>query len=292
MNMFVFVRRMAALLFGVMVFTVASAQGPAPEGQDDIGKKIAALNWQHGPAKGRLGTNSSIDLPAGYMILDNADTQKFMEFTENFSNDRQFLAAPEDLSWFAVFSFDDTGYVKDDETIEPDPILQSAKEGTQQGNEERRQRGWDELTVLGWRFQPQYDRQARLLEWAMRLKSGGSADELVNYETRILGRSGVTSVVLVADSAGLDPAVADLKRVLTGFSYDPGQRYTEFRAGDHVAEFGLAALIAGGAAAVATKKGFWAVLAAFFVKIWKLVMLAIVGIGAVIKKFFTGKSAD
>ena len=222
MNMFVFVRRMAALLFGVMVFTVASAQGPAPEGQDDIGKKIAALNWQHGPVKGRLGANSSIDLPAGYMILDNADTQKFMEYTENFGNDREFLAAPEDLSWFAVFSFEDTGYVKDDETIDPDPILQSAKEGTQQGNEERRQRGWDELTVLGWRFQPQYDRQARLLEWAMRLKSGGSADELVNYETRILGRSGVTSVVLVADSAGLDPAVADLKRVLTGFSYDPG----------------------------------------------------------------------
>jgi uncharacterized membrane-anchored protein len=292
MKALVSVRRMAALLFGVMMFTVASAQGPAPEGQDDIGKKIAALNWQHGPTKGRLGTNSSIELPAGYMILDNADTQKFMEFTENFSNDHQFLAAPEDLSWFAVFSFDDTGYVKDDETIEPDPILQSAKEGTRQGNEERRQRGWDELTVLGWRFQPQYDRQARLLEWAMRLKSGSSSDELVNYETRILGRSGVTSVVLVADSAGLDPAVSDLKRMLTGFSYDQGQRYTEFRAGDHVAEFGLAALIAGGAAAVATKKGFWAVLAAFFVKIWKLVIVAVLGIGAVIKKFFTGKSSE
>jgi len=107
--------------------------------------------------------------------------------------------------------------VKDDETIEPDPILQAAKEGTQQANADRRERGWDELTVLGWRFQPQYDREARLLEWALRLKSGNSPDEVVNYETRILGRSGVTNVVLVANAAGLDPAVADLKGVLKGF---------------------------------------------------------------------------
>ena len=289
MDVSAFARRAAALVLGVMFAAGAFAQEPA---QDDIGQKIAALHWQHGPVKGRLGANSSIDLPAGYMLLDNPDTRKFMEYTENFSSEREFLVATENLSWFAVFSFDETGYVKDDETIEPDPILQAAKEGTQQANADRRERGWDELTVLGWRFQPQYDREARLLEWALRLKSGNSPDEVVNYETRILGRSGVTNVVLVADSAGLDPAVADLKRVLKGFDYDPGQRYTEFRAGDHVAEFGLAALIAGGAAAVATKKGFWAVIAAFFVKAWKLVVVAVAGIGAVIKKFFTRKSAD
>jgi len=57
-----------------------------------------------------------------------------------------------------------------------------------------------------------------------------------------------------------------------------------------VAEFGLAALIAGGAAAVATKKGFWAVIAGFFAAAWKFIAVAVVGLLAWLRSLFKGKS--
>jgi len=64
-------------------------------------------------------------------------------------------------------------------------------------------------------------------------------------------------VVLVSSPETLDQSVGSLKKALGGYDFTRGEKYAEFRPGDHVAEFGLAALIAGGAAAVATKKGFW-----------------------------------
>jgi uncharacterized membrane-anchored protein len=89
---------------------------------------------------------------------------------------------------------------------------------------------------------------------------------VVNYNTRILGRRGVTSVTVVADPEGLDEAVRDFKTVIQNFSYVNGERYDEYKQGDKVAEYGLAALVAGGAAAVAVKSGaakwLWKVLVA------------------------------
>jgi uncharacterized membrane-anchored protein len=57
-----------------------------------------------------------------------------------------------------------------------------------------------------------------------------------------------------------------------------GERYAEFKQSDRVAEFGLAALIAGGAAALATKKGFWAIIAGFLAAAWKFVAAAVIGV--------------
>jgi uncharacterized membrane-anchored protein len=95
---------------------------------------------------------------------------------------------------------------------------------------------------------------------------------VVNYNTRILGRHGVTSAAVVADPQDLDQAVGAFKTVIQNFSYVDGERYAEYKQGDKVAEYGLAALVAGGAAAVAVKSGAakW---------LWKL--LVAVGIAAI-----------
>jgi uncharacterized membrane-anchored protein len=61
--------------------------------------------------------------------------------------------------------------------------------------------------------------------------------------------------------------------------------------GDKVAEYGLAALVLGGAAAIATKKGLWAVIVGFLVKGWKLVAIAVAAVGASLRKLFGKKNA-
>jgi uncharacterized membrane-anchored protein len=83
--------------------------------------------------------------------------------------------------------------------------------------------------------------------------------------------------------------VASFKTALAGFDFNSGEKYSEFRAGDHVAEFGLGALVLGGAAAVAAKTGFWKVLLAGLAAGWKAIAVAVAAAGAAIKKLFTRK---
>ena len=250
---------------------------------------LAELDWQVGPTEGSIGNKAKIHVPDGYVFLGKEDTKKLMEIMENIPGENEYVFAPNDLSWFAVFEFDPVGYVKDDEKLDAQSLLDTVKIGTEQGNVERRERGWSTMTILGWRFQPRYDKQNKLLEWAFLAKEDKSNSQIINYNTRLLGRTGVMEVVLVADPEILDTAVAAFKDTIKGYNFVPGERYAEYRQGDRIAEFGLAALIAGGAAAVATKKGFWAALVGFFVAAKKLIIAAVIGLLAWIGSLFKRK---
>jgi len=50
--------------------------------------------------------------------------------------------------------------------------------------------------------------------------------------------------------------------------------------------------VLGGAAAIATKKGFWAILAGFFAAAWKFLIAAAIGVGAWLRKLFARKGTD
>jgi uncharacterized membrane-anchored protein len=154
-----------------------------------------------------------------------------------------------------VFFFDPSGYVRDDEKLDADAILRSLQEGDRRSNEERRRLGMPAISTMGWHVPPHYDSSSRQLEWGVRLRSDDGR-EMVNYTIRLLGRRGVMRATLFCDPQTLDRDIADFRTALAGYSFTPGERYSEFRAGDRVAEYGLAALILGGAAVVATKTGF------------------------------------
>ena len=59
------------------------------------------------------------------------------------------------------------------------------------------------------------------------------------------------NAILVCEPATLEADIRAFKTILTGFSFDAGERYAEFRTGDKVAEYGLTELIIRGAAATA-----------------------------------------
>ena len=67
----------------------------------------------------------------------------------------------------------------------------------------------------------------------------------------------------VSDPTSLDKDIRSFKTSLAGFSFNSGQQYSEYRIGDKVAEYGLAALIVGGAAAAAAKSGAFKFLGKF-----------------------------
>ena len=186
----------------------------------------------------------------------------------------------------AFFNFNEVGYVKDDEKLDPDDILGSIREGTKAGNEEREKRGWDTMEILGWSFQPQYDQQINALEWAILAQMQQSGSQVINYNTRLLGRRGVMEVVVATDPELLTTSIANFKSLVPGYQFSTGEKYAEFKEGDHIAEYGLAALITGGAAAVAAKKGWLAAIGVFLLKMWKLLVVGVVAVGAGFRKFF------
>jgi uncharacterized membrane-anchored protein len=241
------------------------------------------VNWQEGPSIGNLGEIADVHIPAGYVFADANDTRKIMEVMQNpVSGNELGFVSPAGEDWFILYEFDDVGYVRDDEksSLDADAMLASIKKGTEEGNKERRRRGWPTMTILGWEQTPRYNEVTHNLEWAIRGESEGNP--VINYNTRLLGRGGVMRVTLVTDPSTLSPTLPKFKSVLAGFSFSQGHKYAEFRQGDKMAKYGLSALVVGGAAAVAVKTGAakW---------LWKLIVVAVLGIGGLFKKLFSGK---
>ncbi len=249
--------------------------------------ELDKLAWIKGPATVSLPGNADIQIPAGYVSLNAKDTLKFLELNENLGSGDEVLVGPDDLTWMAYLTYADEGYVKDDEKIDPDALLKSLQDSTAAANVERKKRGWEELHVTGWTVAPNYNATTQRLEWATRNKS--ASGEGSNFFTKILGRRGHTSVQMVASLDDLPAAEAALNDVLGGFNYGAGDRYADYKPGDKVAEYGLAALVVGGAAAVATKKGFFGVIAAFFAAAWKFIVVAMVAGLASLRKLFAKK---
>lgn len=253
--------------------------------QENSQKEIS-IDWLNGPAKAKLGELAEINVPASYHFASSDDTKRLMELFGNRPTERELgYIAPAGDQWFMVFEFDEAGYIKDDEknSLDADKILQGFKDGDKEANKWRREQNLPELEVIGWHKKPAYDPVTNNLEWATLYQSQGKKG--INYNIRYLGRKGVMEVVIVADEKNLDKVVASAKKILTSYSFVTGNKYSEFRDGDKIAEYGLAALVGGGALAVAAKSGL-------LQKFWKFIVIAVVGAGAFIKKLFTGRKTE
>ncbi|MBW8824607.1 MAG: DUF2167 domain-containing protein [Xanthomonadales bacterium] len=274
-----------------LLFAFALALLAAPAFADDSSAQadpVDQLAWQVGPVTARVGSQATLQVPKGHRFLDSANSHKLEELMHNPPSEGElYTLAPDDLHWIALLSFDAIGYVEDDEKLDADALLKSVQEGTEASNEERRKRGWGAIHATGWSFKPQYDSQSHRLEWAIIGENEQTKGQTINYNTRLLGRHGVMNVVVLADPETVTASIGEFKGLLPGYDFNDGERYAQFKAGDHVAEIGLAALITGGAAAIAAKKGLFATIGIALVKFWKLLLVGFAACGAAIKRFFS-----
>jgi uncharacterized membrane-anchored protein len=255
----------------------------------DIETELGKLAWQSGPTEARIGDKATIKVPAGYLFLDDKNTRRFLELVGNPPRDGFYLFAPKALNWFAVFNFDASGYVKDDEKIDPDALLKSLKDSDEGANEERQRLGLSKIYTDGWEIPPHYDSQTKRLEWGTRLRNDQGRTN-VNYTSRLLGRTGVMSATLVTGKSTLAADTAAFNSALQQYSFVSGEQYAEFKQGDKLAAYGLGALVLGGAAAVAAKKGLFTIIGGFLVAFWKIIAGVLVAGAAGFKSLFKKKS--
>jgi uncharacterized membrane-anchored protein len=264
--------------------SITAVMAPALAQKADSGVKS---NMLKGPAKAHLDTYAEIKVPEGYVFIDGKGTRSLLKAKgEPTSGHEVGLLVSTNESWSVFFEFSDIGYVKDDDKdkLDPDKLLDSIKRGTAEANKERERAGNPPLQIVGWEVPPKYDATTHNLEWAIRATSEGRP--LLNYNTRLLGRKGVMEVVLVVDPEKLKETLPVFRNLLTGYTFSSGQTYAEYRQGDKVAKYGLAALVLGGAAVGAAKLGLLGPLLIFLKKAWKLVVVAVAAVAASIKKFF------
>jgi uncharacterized membrane-anchored protein len=250
--------------------------------------QLPKVNWVPGPAQVVLGRAAQLDLADGYVFLNAADARKLLAAVGNVPDGSELgLVAPaaDDQNWFVVFDYSEVGYVRDDEKdkIDPAGILKGIREGTEEANKVRRRKGIPGLHVIGWNQEPYYDAATHNLSWGI-LAKDDEGGQVVNFNVRLLGRRGYVSATLVDDAAKIAAARPHLDQIVGAFSYKSGSTYAEFRPGDKVAEYGLMALVAGGAGAAAAKTGLLAALGKLLAKAGKALVLLVVAAFAAIRK--------
>lgn len=231
-----------------------SGQAEATPEEEDI---LTGLRPVQGPTTTKLGSEGEVNVPGGLLFFNAKDTRTLLERMENItSGDELGLVAPEDLRWIVVFAFDDTGYVEDKgdaADIDADALLKSFRKGAAPANKEKAARGWATSEVVGWSIPPHYNKETKNLEWALRFKSEGR--EYDNYSVRVLDRGGVMKVIFAGDTEGYAESLQEARTVIAGYSFVPGKTHAEWRQGDKIAGYGLAALIAGGTVVAVAKSG-------------------------------------
>jgi uncharacterized membrane-anchored protein len=271
--------------------SLALLTGMAPLfGQNSEGK--SKVKFLTGPATARLSNVAKIDVPAGCFFVDGKEYRAMLKAEGEPVNGGELgLLSSTNRDWSVIFEFDDIGYVKDDDkdSLNADKLLDAIKRGTAEANKQRAEAGRPPIEVIGWEQPPHYDSVTHNLEWAIRGAVEGRP--ILNYKTKLLGRKGVMGVVLVVDPEQLNETLPAFRNLLTGYSFQTGETYAEYRPGDKIAKYGLGALVLGGAAVGAAKLGLLTWVLVLFKKAWKLVVVAFAAVASFFKKLFSGRQA-
>ena len=198
------------LVLGVAAGAVAQ-EGPSQKAKiEQMRTLLKSIQWQRGPTVGKIGTVAEVKVPAGYQFTEQQGAAAWAELNQNQPDPNQLgVLTPVGFhGWFLTFSYHDVGHIPNDEKgqLDAGAILATIRQGTEQGNAYRLSKGWPALTIVGWTRPPAYDEATHHLVWAVAARS--NQKDSVNYNTRILGRTGVVSANLVVGTEGLERGLA------------------------------------------------------------------------------------
>ncbi len=292
---------MALLALTVSASAPAWSAPAAPQAERD-------LSWVK-ELQRRTGT---IDLPQAkahlvlgedYYFLNAADTRRVL--VDAWGNPPQSadgvlgmilpkrFSPVDEGSWAAVVTYDSIGYVSDSDarTADYDALLTELRNGEEENNRDRQSHGFDPVHLVGWAEAPSYDAGRHVVVWAKDLTFGADPVHTLNYDIRVLGRSGVLSLNVVASTDQLAEIKEAARSVAATAAFNEGARYADYNPNsDAAAGYGIAGLIAGGVGVAAAQKlGFLAILLAILKKGAVVIFAALAGGAAWVRNLFGGK---
>jgi uncharacterized membrane-anchored protein len=259
----------------------------------------ASLTYQHGEVI--LGDGlATIQVPEGFGLLGPDDGERLLvDGWGNPPGEKPLgVLVPDDVSpfsddgWAVVLSFEDDGYVEDDEaaSLDYDELLEDMQDGAREENEWRRENGYATVELAGWATEPHYDPTTNKLYWAQDLVFGDGAEHTLNYDIRMLGRRGVLVLTAVSSMGQLPRIETGMQSVMASVDFNEGHRYSDFDPGvDKIAAYGIGALVAG---KVAAKAGIFKLLLGLLVAAKKLVVVVAIAAVAMVKRLFGRGGAE
>ncbi len=253
----------------------------------------ASLHYRHGRVI--LGDGlAALDLDSTAGYLDPVESDKVLvdlwgnppgfETLGMIFPDRQKATMPG--GWAVILSFEEDGYIKDDDAdkLDYNDLLKTMKKQVKEGNKERRKQGYGAIDLLGWAEKPRYDSANHKLYWAKSLLFEGAEDTTLNYNVRVLGRRGVLVLNAVADIQALDEVSRGMLPIMQSVEFEQGHRYADFDPKiDKVATYGIAGLVAG---AALMKVGLFKGLIAALLAAKKLILVGGAAVIAFVGKWF------
>ena len=274
--------------------SMAAAQETAEEFESKLGYRTGTIDVGDGLA--------TLRLPEGFRFVGPEGSKRLLVEAwgnpADVADDVLGMLVPSAVSplaeegWGIVITFDSDGYVDDDDagSIDYAKMLREMQESAEEANQERKAQGFEPVTLVGWAEPPHYDAAAHKLYWAKELAFGDAESHTLNYNIRILGRRGVLVLNAVSQMGQLDEIRSSSQALLPAVEFNDGHRYTDYLPGtDKAATYGLAGLIAGGAAA---KGGLFKALWLGLLASKKLLAGLVVAAAAFAKKLFSPKTAE
>jgi uncharacterized membrane-anchored protein len=264
-----------------------SGDNKRPKDRAQAETLVSTLKFQQGSINIRDGL-ASLKLPKEMRFLDGRDAS--IVLVKLWGNPPQpdplGMIVPKDCNllgdcWAVVVTYEEDGYVKDDdaEKINYEELLKQMQKDLAAANGQRQKQGYPTIELVGWAAPPRYDGANHKLYWAKNLKFAGAPENTLNYNIRALGRRGVLVLNAVAGMSQLKEIENQTPKILSAVEFNEGSRYADFNAsaGNKVAVYGLAALVAGGfAAKVGMFKGIWIAL----LTAKKFIIIGVAAVGA------------
>jgi len=205
----------------------------------------------------------------------------------------------DNFTYVVSISYSEEGYIDDEdaEDLDYDEILETMQEDVEAANDQRIAMGYGSAKLIGWASPPFYDKVNKKLHWAKELEFDGSKEHTLNYNIRILGRRGYVELNVIGSLDVLPLVKQNVDQILASVEFEEGHTYADFDPEiDEIAAYGIGGLIAG---KVLLKLGLLAGFLKFFkviglaiLKFWKPITIAVVALGAGIKKYFYTTKAN
>ncbi len=240
--------------------------------------KLGTISLVSGAAK--------LELEPDYYFLAADDARAILGDFWGFPDNPDLLGAvlpigktPVDgESWAAEVTFDPMGRVSDTEidAYAPSVLLEQMQMEMRGYNATRQRLGYPVYELVGWTQPPIYDAATKKLHWASELMIDGKPPNTLNYEIRVLGRTGVLAISFVSSIGRLDAVKAAAAELLAGASFASGHAYADFnQATDAEAEFSVSELIVGQSL---DELGAMTALTRLLNDLWFLALIPVLGI--------------